>query len=294
MNIVDSVKTCLFSKYFNYHDRASRSEYWWFFLLNVIVQGLISFILTVDMLKLGHLTWLDLLYIVVALWLLGALLAVGIRRMHDINSSRALSIVGLIGVIASFWAGHVCTIFNFIFLFFDSSILITLIFLAISFIFICYSFIFIFIAARPSLVFANQYGQPPNDLNLSATYFTTEQVVDNQAPIGPNQPPTMPWPNHTQAPQAPLNSQTMVQEANNLQHIPPQNGQQNGHEHTPLFDPNAPARSDINQPLQSQSYTSPDLESSKAIYEVNLTSEQLKKLGYEEINPISSTLKNKK
>ncbi len=85
MNFGQAISTCL-SKYANFSGRASRPEFWWFFLFQVIVMlvaGMVS----------------DILYGVVALALLLPSIAVGARRFHDIGKTGWLMLVGLIPVV---------------------------------------------------------------------------------------------------------------------------------------------------------------------------------------------------
>lgn len=73
MNMIDSVMTC-FHKYTDFSGRASRSEYWYFWLFNVIIELVISF---------SHVAALSL----IMLFLVVPLLAVSARRLHDTNHS---------------------------------------------------------------------------------------------------------------------------------------------------------------------------------------------------------------
>ncbi|MES2509689.1 MAG: DUF805 domain-containing protein [Pseudomonadota bacterium] len=85
MNFGQAISTCL-SKYANFSGRASRPEFWWFFLFQVIVMlvaGMVS----------------DILYGVVALGLLLPSIAVGARRFHDIGKTGWLMLIGLIPVV---------------------------------------------------------------------------------------------------------------------------------------------------------------------------------------------------
>lgn len=68
MSLTDSVKTCL-SKYVDFEGRASRSEYWWFWLAALVLAQIpyVGFIV-------GLGTFLPSL-------------AAGIRRMHDVGRS---------------------------------------------------------------------------------------------------------------------------------------------------------------------------------------------------------------
>lgn len=85
MTFGDSISTC-FSKYAAFEGRASRSEYWWWFLftfLASLASGIVSETLS-------------------ALFSLGVLLpslAVGARRLHDTNRSGWFLLLWLIPVI---------------------------------------------------------------------------------------------------------------------------------------------------------------------------------------------------
>lgn len=95
MDFGQAISTC-FKKYADINGRAQRSEYWWFFLFNFIVNiagtalfgdGLISILLT--------------------LALIVPAIAVGVRRLHDTNRSgwwMLAFIIPLLGLIlALFW-----------------------------------------------------------------------------------------------------------------------------------------------------------------------------------------------
>ena len=91
LNFFQAVKTCL-KKYFNFRDRASRSEYWYYQLLVTPVY-LFSYIPT-----LSDETWIFL-----GLFFLLTLIpsfAVAVRRFHDIDKSGwfiLISIIPLVG-----------------------------------------------------------------------------------------------------------------------------------------------------------------------------------------------------
>ena len=88
MQFPDAIKSC-FSKYVTFEGRASRTEYWWFFLFNFIVHVAALFIN-------------DNLYYLVTLGLFLPALAVSVRRLHDKEKSGwwlLLSFVPLVGAI---------------------------------------------------------------------------------------------------------------------------------------------------------------------------------------------------
>lgn len=87
MNFTQSVKTC-FSKYLDFSGRASRPEYWWFVLANIVAAVVSGFINRY-------------LYIIVVLaWLL-PMLAASVRRLHDIGKSGWWLFIALIPVIGN-------------------------------------------------------------------------------------------------------------------------------------------------------------------------------------------------
>ena len=88
MDFQTAVKTC-FSKYADFNGRASRSEYWWFVLAEVIVLIVASLI---------H----QFVYVIAALGFLLPALAVGARRLHDMGKSGWFQLVWLIPIIG--WA----------------------------------------------------------------------------------------------------------------------------------------------------------------------------------------------
>jgi uncharacterized membrane protein YhaH (DUF805 family) len=94
MTFVESIKTC-FSKYADFTGRASRSEYWWWFLFVLLATVATSIVSE----KLSALFSL-------AVMLPG--LAVGARRLHDIDKSgwfQLLYLIPVIGwIIVVYWA----------------------------------------------------------------------------------------------------------------------------------------------------------------------------------------------
>ncbi|MDT4844684.1 Inner membrane protein YhaI [compost metagenome] len=85
MDFQTAVKTCI-AKYTDFTGRASRSEFWWFFLAQfgvLVVTGLIH----------------QYVYFIAALALLLPALAVGARRLHDIGKSGWFLLLSIIPVI---------------------------------------------------------------------------------------------------------------------------------------------------------------------------------------------------
>lgn len=89
MTFIESIKICFF-KYADFSGRASRSEYWWFFLFIVLIVSAAGCI-SEKLLKL------------VAVATVLPLYAVGARRLHDTNRScwlLCLYFIPLFGMIA--------------------------------------------------------------------------------------------------------------------------------------------------------------------------------------------------
>jgi uncharacterized membrane protein YhaH (DUF805 family) len=110
-DIQKAVKTC-FKKYLDFSGRAARPEFWWFVLFQVLVSMALG-IISVQLQGLGNLIML----------LPG--LAVGARRLHDIDKTAWLLLLWLIPVLG--WI------------------------------------LLIYWAVQPGDVGANKYGEPPVD-----------------------------------------------------------------------------------------------------------------------------------
>ena len=92
MNFGQAISTCL-SNYATFSGRASRSEFWWFFLFQILVSIAASMVSE----KFGSL---------INLWLLLPALAVGARRLHDIGRSgwwQLLMISGIGFFVLIYW-----------------------------------------------------------------------------------------------------------------------------------------------------------------------------------------------
>ena len=90
MNFGQAISSCL-SKYATFSGRASRSEFWWFFLFQILIS------LAASMLG-------ETINGLVALGLVLPALAVGTRRLHDIGKSGwwqviMLTVIGLLVLI---------------------------------------------------------------------------------------------------------------------------------------------------------------------------------------------------
>lgn len=85
MTFVDSIRTC-FVKFADFNGRASRSEFWWWALFNVV--GTIALGIISDALSWAFTVATLIPYI-----------AVTARRLHDTDRSGWLQLVGLIPVI---------------------------------------------------------------------------------------------------------------------------------------------------------------------------------------------------
>jgi len=84
MDFVQAIKSCL-GQYATFSGRASRSEYWWFFLFQVLV-----------MVATGMLG--DVINGLASLALLLPALAVGTRRLHDIGRTGWWQLLLLSGI----------------------------------------------------------------------------------------------------------------------------------------------------------------------------------------------------
>lgn len=83
MTFQESVSTCL-TKYAEFSGRASRSEYWWFILAQLLAGILIGFIL--GFIGAGQ-SFVAIVNLLVTLGLLLPAIGVAIRRLHDTGRS---------------------------------------------------------------------------------------------------------------------------------------------------------------------------------------------------------------
>jgi len=85
MTFLKSIETC-FVKYADFNGRASRPEFWWFYLFNIICW-IVAFAIS------------PVIEIVVIAGLALPYIAVTARRLHDINKSGWLQLIGLIPLV---------------------------------------------------------------------------------------------------------------------------------------------------------------------------------------------------
>ena len=81
MNFKNAIKTCLKDKYFNFKGRASRSEFWFFYLFL-----LIGYATTISTIFISIKLFIGTMSIFVLAMIIPSL-AVTVRRLHDINKS---------------------------------------------------------------------------------------------------------------------------------------------------------------------------------------------------------------
>lgn len=82
MPIVDAVRACL-TKYADFNGRATRTEYWWFFLAVMLGSAVTSLISL-------------RVYALFSLAILLPMIAVGARRLHDTNRSGWWQLLALV------------------------------------------------------------------------------------------------------------------------------------------------------------------------------------------------------
>ena len=100
MSFFESISTCLVKKYFTFSGRATRSEFWWFYLFTILViYG--SFFLCI---------WIypnnpEIVFSVCGVLMLLLFipnLAVSVRRLHDVGISGWGLLIGLIPIVGPF------------------------------------------------------------------------------------------------------------------------------------------------------------------------------------------------
>ena len=97
MGFADAVQNVLMNNYTNFEGRASRSEYWWFALFNLIVN-IVTFVIDST---LGTMITYDMGYVgfIALLALLLPFLSVSVRRLHDLGKSGWWLLIAIIPIV---------------------------------------------------------------------------------------------------------------------------------------------------------------------------------------------------
>ncbi len=106
MTFPDAMNSC-FKKYLNFNGRASRAEFWWFFLLNIIAATFL--ILNSTMLQMGNfgILFLHQWSFEISIALAIPLYMAGTRRLHDIGRTgwwQLLYLSGFGSILIAIWA----------------------------------------------------------------------------------------------------------------------------------------------------------------------------------------------
>ncbi|MDE0557426.1 MAG: DUF805 domain-containing protein [Candidatus Poseidoniaceae archaeon] len=104
MSMMDSVNKCLKFGYVDFGGRATRSEYWWFQLAIGIGMGAVMVGLAVVSAIIGGDLGATLFfagYILAYLAILSPILAVTVRRLHDLGKSGWMLLIGMIPFVGS-------------------------------------------------------------------------------------------------------------------------------------------------------------------------------------------------
>ena len=95
VGFIDAIKLA-FKNYINFNGRSRRSELWWFFLFNIIIQIIISILAN---LITKYLIYLSYIYVLIAFL---PSLGLGVRRLHDIGKSGWYIFIAFIPLVGAF------------------------------------------------------------------------------------------------------------------------------------------------------------------------------------------------
>ncbi len=101
MGFVEAVKS-MFSNWSDFKTRASRSEYWWGYLGMIIFAFIAGFIIGLLMAVLGD-TIGSILMLILYVIIIVPLLAVGVRRLHDLDKSGWWMLISLIPILGGLY-----------------------------------------------------------------------------------------------------------------------------------------------------------------------------------------------
>ena len=96
MGPIEAIKTC-FQKYFVISGRATRSEFWWFYLFNILLPFATT---PLDVILFGASEDGGFITIVTGLIVIIPLFTATVRRLHDTGRSGWFQLIPLAGVIA--------------------------------------------------------------------------------------------------------------------------------------------------------------------------------------------------
>ena len=146
MTFSESIKTVVFKKYATFKGRASRSEYWWYSLFASLIALLGAVIANTLYGDPSELTLFD----IVSLLLLLPGLAVGIRRLHDVNKSGWWLLYPWLGLILV----PIASLFD------DTSLMDSMVVISFSLMTLGYLYV-LYLAIKKSDSGENQYGKNP-------------------------------------------------------------------------------------------------------------------------------------
>lgn len=89
--MIEWYKKVVFENYLNFDGRARRSEYWWFFLMNLIIS--------ITLFIIGFMIEFPFLRLVYSIAVLIPSIAVVVRRMHDIGKSGWYIIIPIYNIV---------------------------------------------------------------------------------------------------------------------------------------------------------------------------------------------------
>ena len=98
MNFQESISVC-FKKYFNFDGRASKSEFWFFYLFAIIVLFVAGFVM--GMLMPTDESYDNLVFFIIYLPLLIPAIAVTARRIHDFGRSGWMQCIFIPGFLVA-------------------------------------------------------------------------------------------------------------------------------------------------------------------------------------------------
>ena len=98
MGIKDAVSTC-FSKYATFSGRATRPEFWWFYLFIVIMYIVLAVLGGI----IGDPTIATALIGIFGLAIIIPIISVTVRRLHDQDKSGAWYFIALVPAVGGIW-----------------------------------------------------------------------------------------------------------------------------------------------------------------------------------------------
>ncbi len=100
--MIDIWKTVVMQRFAKFDGRAGRSEFWWYYLANIVINLVLTILMVIGFNLAGALGVLVLL-VLIAFWvvIIVPTVALAIRRLHDTDKSGWWLLIGFVPIVGT-------------------------------------------------------------------------------------------------------------------------------------------------------------------------------------------------